>query len=56
VVVGLLGLSVWFYTPTSVKVSESENVVPVEAAVIGGILGCTFSHLLSKRKHEHAEN
>lgn len=56
VVVGLLGLSVWFYTPTPIETSEPESAVPVEAAVIGGILGCTFSHLLSKRKHEHAEN
>lgn len=54
VVVGLLGLSAWFYIPTPIEISEQESVVPVEAAVIGGILGCTFSHLLSKRKHEHS--
>jgi hypothetical protein len=55
VVIGLLALSAWFYIPVSnIEISEKENAVPVEAAVIGGILGCTFSHLLSKRKHEHS--
>lgn len=57
VLIGLGILSFFLYTPNSgLVVEEKESAVPVEAAVIGGILGCTLSHLLSKRKHNHAEN
>ena len=55
VFVGLTILSILFYSPISKDLVKSQNTMPIEAAVIGGILGCTFSHLLSKRKHEHSE-
>lgn len=54
-IVGLSLIAFLAYNPTPAIEEEKESAVPVEAAVIGGILGCTMSHLLSKRKHEHSE-